>query len=58
MTVAEVYNILGSLGEAVGCGRLITEYLCTDGSIVIIGYDFDLVLNTFIVSEISNRSVI
>ena len=58
MTVTEVANVLGSLGENVGSGRLITEYLCTDGSVVIIGYDFDLNQNTFVVSEISNRSVI
>ena len=51
-------SVLGPLGEDVGIGRLITEYLCTDGYVVIIGYDFDLNQNTFVVSDISNRSVI
>ena len=58
MTIDEVYDILGSLGDPIGSGRLICEYCCSDGSRVCIGYLYNVEKGTLTVYDISNGGLV
>lgn len=58
MTVERVISILGSVGTVIGNEYPISIYECADGSVVTISYNYNVEQKTFVVSEISDRSIV
>ena len=58
MTVERVLSILGSVGTVIGNEYPISIYECADGSVATISYNYNVEQRTFVVSEISDRSIV